>query len=237
MKKAQLLWPPLTIGLLLAIVLFVLIGPDEKYSIPDYVVGTRAHQIILQESYAQKEYVYTDLIGKYSSWKALFDLGAMGGISELKYASCGVVRDEIILWNIVNPKKDCYPTKIQLVKNYKPFLQKQMNTYTLRRYSGETIQDNYKFSIIENKSITHVVGIALQPLYFIFNKPIQYEELEEFEKGMSGHKKDADRYLFLSSTPSITKTPIIPDGIKRAGIYTMKLDFHTELPYFFDKFV
>lgn len=223
-KKSQMLWPPLTIGLLVGILVFFFLGSDELYSLPEYVVGTRAQHVLLQEAYAQKEYTYTDLIGKYSSWQALFDLGANGGVYDPRSHPCGQVQNEIVLWNRASPARPCFPTKEMLVKNYSPYVQKAMNTYLLRHYLGEALQDNYRISLIEKENNTHIIGIALKPMYYTFPPP-------------SASKADLGKGSFSFSPPTVTSHPNIPDGKIITALYALKLDFHTQLPYSFDQFV
>ncbi|MBS3127900.1 hypothetical protein J4410_02050 [Candidatus Woesearchaeota archaeon] len=219
-----MLWPPLTIGLLVGILVFFFLGSDELYSLPEYVVGTRAQHVLLQEAYAQKEYTYTDLIGKYSSWQALFDLGANGGVYDPRSHPCGQVQNEIVLWNRASPARPCFPTKEMLVKNYSPYVQKAMNTYLLRHYLGEALQDNYRISLIEKENNTHIIGIALKPMYYTFPPP-------------SASKADLGKGSFSFSPPTVTSHPNIPDGKIITALYALKLDFHTQLPYSFDQFV
>ena len=109
MKKAQLLVYPILVGLIFAVVVFFIVGPSEQVKTPQMFPGKRAAEVVMHGTVAQKEILAGEQIGKYASWKALFDLANEGGFSyqavEQGIAPCGNVGGRLVAyWN--SPEKE-----------------------------------------------------------------------------------------------------------------------------------
>ncbi|MBS3176854.1 hypothetical protein J4457_06490 [Candidatus Woesearchaeota archaeon] len=245
MKKAQLLVYPILVGLIFAVVVFFIVGPSEQVKTPQMFPGKRAAEVVMHGTVAQKEILAGEQIGKYASWKALFDLANEGGFSyqavEQGIAPCGNVGGRLVAyWN--SPEKECYPTKQALVNAYYTHLQNSINSYLVRRY-GAQAPSAYEFSVIEEKEgLTEVVGVALEPTFFQFPPPN-----ETFVP------TKLPRIIAFSFTPwgaiataaqlveySILEAVFGPEPSESAGYaasYALKLDFHATLDYDFDQFM